>query len=898
MKIQELAIIFIIIILPISLLLSEYTKFQINTVTLQATYDSKLTKATYDAIKAFQINMTDSTTSDLSNSKLRDLEASINAFRHSLKTSFNLNSYSENELNNYIPALVYTLYDGFYIYSPYENQNYRYDGHGNKIDNNGDTIYGLKPYITYSVRYEKGTDIDVVITYSLDNYIFVRGMIDGKYVNKGGYLIDGITIDANGKIQYNGITIENETLKEKLADGIYKYAKINGTKYYLKEDFSDGIARVVYVSNGNLKVQCVEGTEVFDKYKNKIEVNDYAKQYYKDAYEFTSWFKSTNLVNLQYRDAIEDGGYSGFSNDKIFSTNEAKIFEFNSTSDASKNIENELSNFNRHRLAIIRYKIERNLAIAISNYNMYSGAATSNVFQMPELKENEWDQITNNMTLISFLQGINIGGKIYNGYTFVTNTDNTEVVLEENIYILGNDGYYHKIGATYLEGGEDNINANNYAKESTKAISAGRINLDFDRKSVISGESTYYYYPLSVYNASYDSVVMQNKVTTYDDIYAYVNKQNNAFKSAFYTAIGRERAGKYNSNITKTLDEIYTITYYTNGGTFDDTSLPKEVEITKGSSVSIITETPKMEGHAFLGWATSPTDTTIKYKPGDTFEYNLSSNMELYAIYEKTYRITYYASNGARYGSFDDGRNWKMQGVGKSAWIITDTPTCSDSLYKFKGWTTTSGSTEVIYIPSQRIDISSDITLYPVYKPEFTITYNAGDGAFADGNKTKTQIVEGTEASLITEVPTLLGYEFKGWMYGSEICDKYSYSGDENVEFIAKWVKLPTSSSITWEYYGQNTVESNWISGKYIVIDSMSLEVGTEDRYHVTVTVEGINGSSQTIIDQEYINEIRLYGSSKRGEKIPMNGLSKVKITVTGSNKNVRSKVNYTVYYE
>ena len=121
MKIQELAIIFIIIILPISLLLSEYTQFQIQTISMQTEYDAKLTSATYDAIKAFQLNTTNSSTSNLANSQMRDLEASINSFRNSIKTGFKLNGYTDEELNNYIPALVYTLYDGFYIYSPYEN---------------------------------------------------------------------------------------------------------------------------------------------------------------------------------------------------------------------------------------------------------------------------------------------------------------------------------------------------------------------------------------------------------------------------------------------------------------------------------------------------------------------------------------------------------------------------------------------------------------------------------------------------------------------------------------------------------------------------------------------------------------------------------------------------------
>ena len=47
MKIQSLAIIFLIIILPISLVLTSYIQTRIDTIGLQATYDSKLNDAIF-----------------------------------------------------------------------------------------------------------------------------------------------------------------------------------------------------------------------------------------------------------------------------------------------------------------------------------------------------------------------------------------------------------------------------------------------------------------------------------------------------------------------------------------------------------------------------------------------------------------------------------------------------------------------------------------------------------------------------------------------------------------------------------------------------------------------------------------------------------------------------------
>ena len=298
MKIQELAIIFIIIILPISLVLSVYTQNQVQTINTQTLYDNRLTSATYDAMRAYQLNAANSTTSDMSNSKTRDIEASVSAFRNSIMTAFELNGFTANELNSYIPALVYTMYDGLYIYSPYSNiAEVNTDANADeevKIKTEGQKEYGLKPYISYSCRY-KTTNIDVVITYSLDNHIAVKGMIgrEREYVNKEGYLIDGISINPDeeiekAKITYNGIEIGTESLKEYLPLSIgendaYPYAKINGTKYYLIHDDKEGCDQIVYVSNGFFRTQCKSTDSdktAFNAYKNIIENNYMAKEYY------------------------------------------------------------------------------------------------------------------------------------------------------------------------------------------------------------------------------------------------------------------------------------------------------------------------------------------------------------------------------------------------------------------------------------------------------------------------------------------------------------------------------------------------------------------------------------------------------------------------------------------
>ena len=164
MKLQHLTVIFAIIILPISLILGVYINNQVETLRLQILYDSKLNNATYDALKAFQLNTINNSMSNMSDSKMNDIEASSKIFFNSIASNFNMTGYDRNILKEYVPALVYTMYDGYYIYSTYENtiteEDYADQQKASINDNkpstyqNGETLTGLKSYVYYSCRYK------------------------------------------------------------------------------------------------------------------------------------------------------------------------------------------------------------------------------------------------------------------------------------------------------------------------------------------------------------------------------------------------------------------------------------------------------------------------------------------------------------------------------------------------------------------------------------------------------------------------------------------------------------------------------------------------------------------------------------------------------------------------
>lgn len=117
MKYQNFAVIFVLILLPISIVLSNYIKTQSDTLALETNYQTKLADSTYDAIAAYQMNSLN-TQSVTGESVKSYVLASVNTFFTTLATNMGMSSASKNLLLPYIPAILFTTYDGYYIYSP------------------------------------------------------------------------------------------------------------------------------------------------------------------------------------------------------------------------------------------------------------------------------------------------------------------------------------------------------------------------------------------------------------------------------------------------------------------------------------------------------------------------------------------------------------------------------------------------------------------------------------------------------------------------------------------------------------------------------------------------------------------------------------------------------------
>ena len=133
MRLQHVSVMFVIIFIPIILVTSYFISLQVNTIKLESDYSDKLLKATYDAMTAFELNTANEDLSTVSDSLRSILDASTNIFFNTLCTNLGISNASKSYVQPYIPSILYTLYDGYYIYSPTNNPEICTDKYGRTI---------------------------------------------------------------------------------------------------------------------------------------------------------------------------------------------------------------------------------------------------------------------------------------------------------------------------------------------------------------------------------------------------------------------------------------------------------------------------------------------------------------------------------------------------------------------------------------------------------------------------------------------------------------------------------------------------------------------------------------------------------------------------------------------
>ena len=804
MKLQNFAVVFIIIILPIALVLSVYTGNLIDVANKQAEYDSILLNSTYDSVRAYQLNTLNNNYESATNSKVRDINASINSFFNSLSAGLSSSGLGKEQLTDYVPAMLYTLYDGYYVYGTYDNvakvesNNIEYTREA-KFNNKQ---YGIKPYVYYSCEYaDKLGNYDLIVNYTLDNYITVTGTYrnsENKMINiaQSGYYINyknvKLTTGTDGPADFDHKEIvlyegkENEVIikPEKLGEYLttydtnitvngnitkynynssnpegrqkyYNYIIYNDVKYYLDTEHIGAPVERTYSNNisfnmtydgypiffldGNERIYISKST--FDELKNFLGVEDDSQMYsaeegvgkYRDVNAYYYYYNSVKfsrtvepalkLINLGTATVKDENGNdieviaSNIPYDKdgklnpsnviktqTYHTNytttnnvqshakstydNPKVFELDDKGENDPELES--SSFNRHRIDVIISSIESSLVTTISNFNSYIGGTYD--YSMPVLDEEEWDRICNNITVVSFMQGLTIGNyKYYSSYAIVANTKVKDFISKESIFVQdakvdsSNYGDYHNPRC------KDYNSQNNKENDKGNNIQiVGYRNIDYDRQNCIvpaeEGENVakaeYFYYPQSG-QASYECVVnLNDNIYTTDELLSgkitegkEKEEINNEIRRAYITALAREKGDSYKTygflneelKVNTPLTEgeaLYTAHYmyqdynyntntpieksYHEEGTYTSTALV-------GSNIEHLNFNKNpIEGYKdprvmlydpSTGYYVSINDTNNKLKAGNSTDIYLLFDVDMNKTKELVYYVDYYLYN-------------------------------------------------------------------------------------------------------------------------------------------------------------------------------------------------------------------------------------------------------------
>lgn len=527
-KLQHLSVIFIIIMLPLIMVLSVYISTQIDTMQLQTVYSSKLTDATHDAIIAFQLNTRNNEYSTVSDSLKRDVAASINTFFTSLAQNMGLNGYAEKELQPYIPAVVCALYDGYYIYSP------------TKTGTGAEDIQNiLKQYIYYTAEYIGPNGMDLVINYSLDSHISVYGKTaqTGEKVARSGYLIKY----GNGNGEDSGLTkIKLKDKAEMDAGSIYVYSPDEPLKDSVIGIKDGGVwngenpIQVEYVIYNDKKIEDETNIVAKDEKNQYIDVkspdnNKNALYYYIEALEFSRYINETVELNRKIGTSTE---IKINGTDYLSKLNKNNVFDIKSVDP-----ENIQSNFVNHKREIIKLNIENNLQIAFNNY---VGGSSTYGYQLPKLSDEDWEKVYQNVSMITFMQGLQVGNKVFNDYAIVTSTGNEEYIDPEGLYFIqGNE--YHTIDCEKLKDIETGYKSSMYLQQNRIIDQTGKdIVHDEDGKRV-EDKSGYILKDIQgkTLTACYKCIIESGGKTLYGSD-GNLNIKDEK-KKQYYTILARER---------------------------------------------------------------------------------------------------------------------------------------------------------------------------------------------------------------------------------------------------------------------------------------------------------------------------------------------------------------------
>ena len=381
MKLQHYVIIFVILILPFSVISRNNMKEYFLTLKDEVRLNNVIDNATQDALETlidlndeFQMMYAD-TRFDVNQTLAKE---AVKSFFHTLAANFNMPYIDRNDelsltktetyFSMYVPAIIIVGYDGFFIYSVDESST-------------GGFAYQMSPKIPYSYVDDA---TGAIINFTLGNYI----------------------------------------------------------RIFTNNKFYEGEINDAFFESGDEKYQ--EFVDAFYVYSQK-QAED-------DAFENISDLTNDMSIIIAALHRYESNQGSKIVPSFLLGDGITPI-----TQDYIRGDTREASEFHKTRREVIINTIKETLRQEINSHQTYAKIMGSNYdFSIPEIADEDWTNSINDISVMSFIQGMPIGTNMYyNNYAL----GGSRIVQTDYIYgtIDGDGKIYHKYDCEKVKGHDEVI---------------------------------------------------------------------------------------------------------------------------------------------------------------------------------------------------------------------------------------------------------------------------------------------------------------------------------------------------------------------------------------------------------------------------------------------------------
>ena len=441
MKIQHWAIIFIIIILPFSVIARNTIQKKAALLKDETKYNNIVDNATYDAVnQLMELSNLDMEGKNLPISR-GVANATIDRFFNTLAVNFNLpiiKSSTDDSISSaksyfaqYIPAIVIVGYDGLYVYS-YEENDKGYE-------------YVLKPKIPYAYQYKTETGINLTINFTLDNYVkiyfpygtkFSQGLPDADGYTGGvnyieGYVGEFLDYDNDGiddwhnsydPATYKCSPNENNTYNDD--DDPFNILKLGNYYGAISNNANDRmnyIMRQLPTSTKNLSYILAE-LYLNSAGSMKTLMGETLKSFGYNLGDFSG------IGETPYTDLNGIPGYRRTNLKKIHLDSINKDYIF----DDEGNIIQEASSFHQIRRETIIGTIQEVLKQEFNEHNRFTELmGITYDFAIPDIGRDQWNNTVDDVSILAFIQGIPMG---YDSYYNNFSLGGARIIKSENYY--------------------------------------------------------------------------------------------------------------------------------------------------------------------------------------------------------------------------------------------------------------------------------------------------------------------------------------------------------------------------------------------------------------------------------------------------------------------------------